>query len=229
MRYGSFMTQETLPARGAGGPNANTRLAYEALRKGIGNGEFEAGSWLRESGVAATLGLSRTPVREALRMLASEGVVELVHNRGARVVSWTARDIDEVYSLRALLEAHGAALAAELATAADVAELNRLEDRYEEAARSGRVEETAACNNALHSAVVACSGSPRLATLLDVISSAPLVTQAIQRYADDDLQRSILQHRDVITAICNGDGPLAESAMRSHILAARYAARRIAD
>jgi DNA-binding GntR family transcriptional regulator len=76
---------------------------------------------------------------------------------------------------------------------------------------------------------VDCSGSPRLATLLDVISSAHLVTQAIQRHADDDLQRSILQHGDVIIAICNGDASLAESAMRSHILAARYAARRIAD
>jgi len=60
--------------------------------------------------VAARLGISRTPVREALRMLAAEGVVELVHNRGARVVRWSAQDIDEVYRLRGLLEGHGAAL-----------------------------------------------------------------------------------------------------------------------
>lgn len=211
------------------GPNANTRLAYEAIRKGIGSGEFAPGTWLRESGVASGLDLSRTPVREALRMLASEGVVELVHNRGARVVSWTADDIDEVYRLRALLEGHGAALAADRASAEDLAELARLEDRFEAAARGGRADVTAACNNDLHAAVLRCSGSPRLATLLDVIASAPLVTQAIQRYAEADVQRSIIQHRDIVTAIAHRDSELAESAMRSHILAARYAARTLAD
>ena len=154
-------------------------------------------------------------------MLASEGVVELVHNRGARVVSWTAEEIDEVYRLRALLEGHGAALAATRATPADLDQLNRLEDRFELAARGRSASVTAQCNNELHAAVLRCSGSPRLATLLDVISSAPLVTQAMQRYADDDVQRSILQHRDILTAIAHGDSELAEAAMRSHILAAR--------
>ena len=62
-----------------------------------------------------------------------------------------------------------------------------------------------------------------------MISSAPLVTQAISQYAEDDVQRSIIQHRDILNAIAHGDSDLAETAMRSHILAARYAARRVAD
>jgi DNA-binding GntR family transcriptional regulator len=223
------VADDTLTTARLSGPNANTRLAYEAIRKGIGNGEFAPGTWLRESGVASTLDLSRTPVREALRMLASEGVVELVHNRGARVVSWSADDIDEVYRLRALLEGHGAALAAQRTTPDDLDELMRLEDRFEAAARRRRAAVTAECNNELHAAVVRCSRSPRLATLLDVISSAPLVTQAIQRYAEDDVQRSIIQHRDILNAIAHRDSDLAETAMRSHILAARYAARRVAE
>jgi DNA-binding GntR family transcriptional regulator len=222
------MTQDTPTTSRSGGPNTNTRRAYEALREGIGSGEFGPGTWLRESSVASTLGLSRTPVREALRMLASEGVVELVHNRGARVVRWTTEDIDEVYQLRALLEGHGAALAAGRASSEEIAELNSLEDRFEAAARGRRVDARAQCNSELHAAIVRCCGSPRLATLLEVISSAPLVTQAIKRYADDDLQRSIRQHRDVINAIQYRDEGLAESTMRSHILAARYVARRVA-
>src|SRR5690242_8818642 len=92
-------------------PSATTRRAYDAIRADIGSGAVEPGAWLRESALAAALGLSRTPVREALRMLAAEGAVELVHNRGARVVQWSAADIDEVYRLRALLEGHAAALA----------------------------------------------------------------------------------------------------------------------
>lgn len=140
-----------------------------------------------------------------------------------------ADDIDEVYRLRALLEGHGAALAAARSSDSDLEELTRLADRFEAAVRRGQAAVTAECNNELHAAVLRCSGSPRLATLLDVIASAPLVTQAIQHYGNDDVQRSIVQHRDIVTAIAHRDAELAESAMRSHILAARYAARRVAE
>jgi DNA-binding GntR family transcriptional regulator len=208
-----------------------TRRAYDAVRHSIVSGEFAAGAWLREPVVATSLGLSRTPVREALRMLAAEGVVELVHNRGARVATWTASDIDEIYRLRALLEGHGAALAARDATAAQVTELRHLAERYERAVddEARTPGQSAQCNNAFHAAVVAASGSSRLRTLLDVIASVPLVTQALQRYSDDDRRRSVLQHRDILTAIEHHDQELAESAMRSHILAARYTALHVAS
>ena len=88
---------------------------------------------------------------------------------------------------------------------------------------------SAQCNNDFHAAVLDASGSPRLSTLLDVISSAALVTQAVQRYTEDDRLRSIVQHRDIITAIQHRDDGLAEAAMRSHILAARYTALRLAE
>jgi DNA-binding GntR family transcriptional regulator len=219
------------PVAPAGTASAMARRAYEAVRHDIVNGDLAPGTWLREPAVAASLGLSRTPVREALRMLAAEGVVELVHNRGARVVEWTAADIDEIYRLRALLEGHGAALAARDATAAQVAELRHLAERYERAVDDeGRTPGLSArCNNAFHAAVVAASGSSRLQTLLDVISSVPLVTQALGRYTDDDRRRSVLQHRDILTAIAHHDEGLAESAMRSHILAARYTALHVAS
>jgi DNA-binding GntR family transcriptional regulator len=230
MRYAHSMVEEPTGSARAPVASANTRLAYDAIRESIGTGDFAPGAWLRESSVAATLGLSRTPVREALRMLATEGVVELVHNRGARVVRWSAADIDEVYRLRALLEGYGAALAARSASRAQILEIRMLEERYERALdlREAGQGMSAQCNNAFHAAVLAASGSPRLETLLDLISSAHLVTQALQHYTDDDRRRSILQHRDIVTAIQNGDESLAESAMRSHILAARYTALRLA-
>lgn len=212
-------------------PRANTRLAYDAIRARVVGGDVQPGQWLRESTVAESLGLSRTPVREALRMLATEGVVELVPNRGARVVSWTAADFDEVYRLRALLEGHGAALAATGATREQVARIRRLGEIYERAVDSAVPghDETARCNNEFHAAIVAASGSHRLVNLLDVISSAPMVTQSLSSYSDDDRRRSVLQHRDIVTAIAHGDAELAESAMRSHILAARYAAMRLRE
>lgn len=233
MRYGRRVTTRPTTAASATGSSATTRRAYDAIRSDIGSGAFAPGDWLREASVAASLGLSRTPVREALRMLAAEGAVELVHNRGARVVSWTAADIDEVYRLRALLEGHAASLAARHASKAQITELHRLAERHERAAAAGDTDgadgATARCNNDFHAAILTASGSQRLETLLDVISSAHLVTLALRQYSADDRQRSVLQHRDIVTAIQNRDESLAEAAMRSHILAARYAALRLAE
>jgi DNA-binding GntR family transcriptional regulator len=212
-------------------PRAHTELAYDSIKDGITSGVLAPGEWLREYTVASSLGLSRTPVREALRVLAAEGIVELEHNRGARVIGWTSEDIDEVYRLRALLEGYGATLAARHATADQLTELRRVEDNYEQAVQSGKdsAVTSAECNNAFHAAVLAASGSGRLATLVAVVSSAPLVHRARRHYTDDDQRRSVVQHRDIITAIQNRDEPLAQTAMSSHILAARYTALRVAN
>jgi DNA-binding GntR family transcriptional regulator len=157
------------------GEAAHTRVAYAALRERIASGGLGPGTWLREHTVATSLGLSRTPVREALRLLAAEGVVELVHNRGARVVSWSAEDIDEAYRLRALIEGYGAGLAAARADAACVAELRSLQERYEQAlGRAGsRSRRRPSGNDDFHAAVLAASGSARLPVLVAVVSSAP--------------------------------------------------------
>jgi DNA-binding GntR family transcriptional regulator len=206
---------------------AHTQLAYDAVRERIASGTVVPGEWLREHTVATSLGLSRTPVREALRLLAAEGVVELVQNRGARVVDWTPDDIDEAYRLRALIEGYGAGLAARRADADCVAELRALQDRYEGAlASDGSVATVAQCNDDFHAAVLAASGSTRLSALLSAVSSAPLVRRVLHGYDTDDRQRSVVAHRDIVTAIENGDDELATSAMSSHILAARYSALR---
>ena len=214
-----------MPPTTQSGEAAHTRVAYAALRERIASGGLGPGTWLREHTVATSLGLSRTPVREALRLLAAEGVVELVHNRGARVVSWSAEDIDEAYRLRALIEGYGAGLAAARADAACVAELRSLQERYEQALDGQDPQPTSApmtsaplssapmssaqCNDDFHAAVLAA-----------------FVRRVLHSYDDDDRRRSVMAHRDVITAIANGDADLATSAMSSHILAARYSALR---
>ncbi len=216
-------------AQTSGAEGAHTRVAYEALRERITSGGLGPGTWLREHTVATSLGLSRTPVREALRLLAAEGVVELVHNRGARVVSWSAEDIDEAYRLRALIEGYGAGRAAHRVDAECVAELRALQERYERALdeQDPRVAASAQCNADFHAAVLAASGSTRLPALVAMVSSAPHVRRVLHSYDDDDRQRSVTAHRDVITAIANGDADLATAAMSSHILAARYSALRV--
>lgn len=208
--------------------------AYSDIKGRIGAGSLPPGAWLREAAVAESLGISRTPVREALRALAAEGLVELVRHRGARVTSWTADEIDEVYRLRALLEGYGARLAARSADDERVAQMSQLADAFEDEVRkategNGSFDIAVERNNDFHRAVLEASGSSRLGTLLGVISSVPLVRQAFQHYTTDDLQRSVLQHRDIVHAVERGDEELAESAMRTHILAARYSAVHVAD
>src|SRR5512136_1769949 len=93
------------------GPAAVDRV-YARLRSGILDGSYPQGARLGEVELAETLGVSRTPVREALRRLGSEGLVETLPNKGARVRTWSPQELDAISDLRALLEGHGAALAA---------------------------------------------------------------------------------------------------------------------
>lgn len=232
------MTAGPAPVHGA------RTAAYRRIRDDIGSGSLAPGEWVREGTLADTLGVSRTPVREALNALAAEGVVEIVRHRGARVSSWTVRDVDEVYSLRALLEAQAARLAVERAGPHVAGELARHELRFAAAGRElsalraaglgeGAGAETALAaaveaNGALHRAVVEAADSPRLSSLLASVSSTPLVTLAFHHYTDDDLARSRAGHRDIVLGLEHRDPALAEAAMRSHILGARHAAARSA-
>lgn len=207
-------------------PAGSRRPAYEALRAGIVAGRYAPGEWLREGALAEGLGLSRTPVREALRALAAEGLVELVHNRGARVVRWTAEDVEETYRLRALLEGEAAALAARRATPLQVEALAQAHAAYAQSIGDGRpAVEQAARNDAFHAAVLDAAASPRLVALHALVTSAPLVARALSGYADVDLQRSVLAHADVLLAVREQDDALARAAMAAHILAARHVAQ----
>nr|WP_255426334.1 GntR family transcriptional regulator [Pseudonocardia sp. C8] len=214
--------------------------AYNWIRQGIAVGMLTPGEWIREGTLAEALGVSRTPVREALYALAADGVVEIVHNRGARVAEWTLKDVDEVYSLRALLEGEGARLAASNPTPAVLEQLRQHDRAFAEAGdrlsalrRSGKaatadaeeaLDAAVEANGAFHRLVIEASGSPRLGALLASISSTPLVTRAFHHYSDADLRRSTAGHHDIVLALERADPVLAESAMRTHILGARHAA-----
>src|ERR1700742_3863708 len=108
--------------------------AYKAIRNEILQGQHGPGARLREEDVAERLAISRTPVREALRKLASEGLVSFVPNRGAHVATWDPDEIDDLYGLRAELESYGARLAARRAGFVNLDELRRLDRRMKELA-----------------------------------------------------------------------------------------------
>ena len=202
-------------------------LAYSALRDAVIEGRRAPGERLGEIEVAAELGLSRTPVREALRRLGSEGLVDLLPNRGARVRSWTAEDLDETYELRAALEGLGARRAASRITGDDLDRLAALADEMVTVDPSlghrppGDFADLADLNAEFHAVIVRAAGSGRLGETLKGVVQVPLVLRTYRRYTAEALARSHAHHHEIVDALRAGDGTWAESVMRSHVLAAR--------
>ncbi|HEX5493487.1 MAG TPA: GntR family transcriptional regulator [Mycobacteriales bacterium] len=217
-------TRPRPPARPRTMPKAVER-AYSQIRSAIVDGTFPPGMHLEEEGLADSSGVSRTPVREALRRLAAEGFVEFVPHQGAFVPTWTEADHHEIFDLRAVLESFGARLAARRVSAADLDELRALAAEMETAARSGRpdrLDDVAALNNRFHGAVLAASGNRRLRQLAQATVAVPLVLRTFQRYSAERLQRSLRHHREIVDALAARDESWAEAIMRTHILSARW-------
>lgn len=198
--------------------------AYAALRSGILEGVYQLGGRLGEVELAEALGVSRTPVREALRRLSAEGLVEVLPNRGARVARWTERDLHEIYELRAMLESYGAARAATRIGGDDVARLAGLCENMEAYAAPTSdqdFERLAEANNRFHDIILAAADNTRLHGLMSAVVHVPLVLRTFHRYSDQALARSMGHHRELVAAFRAVDPAWAESVMRSHVLAAR--------
>ena len=201
--------------------------AYDALRAGVLGGRYAPGTRLGEIEVAAELGLSRTPVREALRRLGSEGLVEHLPNRGVRVRVWSTDDLDDTYEVRAALEGLGARRAATRISAGQLDRLAALADEMVTVDPTlghrppGDFADLARLNGEFHALVVQASGSGRLGETLATVVQVPLVLRTYQRYTPEALARSHAHHHELVDALRAGDGSWAESVMRSHVLAAR--------
>jgi DNA-binding GntR family transcriptional regulator len=198
-----------------------TDTAYDTLRRMILSGEAPAGSRLGEAELAETLGLSRTPVREALQRLGSDGLVEVLPHRGARVVQWTGDDLEEIFELRSLLEPYAAARAARLAPARTVlTDLRGQCDAMEQAVADGDFTRVAQLNALFHAAVIEASRNRRLPAMLTSVMHAPLIVGTFRRYDRDEMARSMGHHRELVAALTARDPAWAESVMRAHIRAA---------
>lgn len=204
-------------------------VAYRITRDAIASGEFPAGSWLREEDLATRSGVSRTPVREALRQLDIEGLVEIVPHRGALVLGWTAEDLDDIHDLRALLEGYAVRRAAEAPSGTvDLDTLTTLCDEMEQLLAQGtdldypRIGEL---SSAFHSALHAASGNRQLMAAMPALIQIPLAREGYHQRRREAIERSLAQHREIIEAIAAGDPDWAESAMRAHVRAGRASLR----
>lgn len=198
--------------------------AYRMLRDRIFSGDCPPGTRLKERELCADLEVSRTPVREALRRLEAEGLVQIQPRRGGVVRQVDPSEVEEIFALGAVIEGFGARLAAQKADRAGVSALEAIVDAMGEVLERGDERCRAdymSLDGDLHGRIVALADSPRLSSALQQVVGVPVLAQALHRYSLDYLQQSLDQHRVVVQAIRERNPEWAESAMRYHILAAR--------
>lgn len=202
--------------------------AYEWIRDRIFQGAFAPGTHLKEAELAARIGVSRSPVRDALRRLSGEGMVMMERDRGTYVAEFSRREIDEIFQLRAALEAYGAAIAAQRIGEEALRKLESLAGRMEALAEkpegASRFARFAALNNDFHRIILATAGSRRLETLLDPLLSIPvfLLKHYNWRHGGEvDMSRSNVEHRELIEALRARDPVWARTRMHAHIISRR--------
>lgn len=194
------------------------------LRDMIMGGDLGSGARLGEVELAERLGVSRTPVREALSRLAAEGLVEIVPNRGARVATWTVAELEGVFDLRSVLEPQLTAFAVPNAGPADVEQLDDLAQRMADIGCPGPRQDLDALvplNRAFHDRLVALAAHPALATALAAAIHPPIVRRNFLTYDEASLRRSLAHHVEIVAAIRAGDPEWARAVMTSHIANAR--------
>lgn len=195
-------------------------FAYDTMRKRILSGQYEPGTQLKEEHLAQELGMSRTPVRAALKKLSEDKLVSVEANRGVFVARWTRWDIEEMFNLRALLEPHAARLAAERATEDEITQLNCINSEMASAIESKAKESVLriqAANRAFHTHLLDCAKSQRLKSMLITLIDMPVITRSFFLYSAPDFARSLQQHQDIAYAVQTHDGQLACNLMESHI------------
>ncbi len=201
-----------------------TDKAYDAIRNAVLQGNFGVGLRLKENDLATTIGVSRTPVREALRRLNAEGLIEFKSNHRATVTQWTGENVDDLFQLRALLEGFATALAAERISDAKINELSALADKMEQTSAGKRpvnFDRLSQLNSEFHRIVMEAAGSKRLQTLMAGLIEMTIILRTYHRYSPSELARSFGHHRELIAAFLAHDSEWARSVMTSHILAAR--------
>jgi DNA-binding GntR family transcriptional regulator len=225
---GGAGTVEPEPGDGHGSPSgelssAKGREAYEVLQRGIQSGRYPAGSRLKEVELADDLGMSRTPIREAIRRLERDGVVEIIPNRGAAVRSWTAEEVDDAYALRAVLEGFSASRAAVRIDQAGLDNLEQINNELERRVRESP-EDTGPLirlNAAFHEAITKASQNNRIADVLPQATEAPIAMKQAFWQSARAREFAVVYHREIVEALRAHDAVRAEAVMRSHVFAVK--------
>lgn len=199
----------------------------ERLRQRIFAHELPPGTWIDEQALAIDYGISRTPLREALKVLASEGLVTLKPRRGCYVTEISERDLDEIFPLMAMLEGRSAFEAAQKARAEDLARLDGIHAQLEKFAASGDKEGFFEANQEFHRAVQELADNRWLMQMIQDLRKVLKLTRLHSLSLEGRLQQSLDEHRLIMAGFKARDAKRAEKAMQDHLLSGRQALAKI--
>lgn len=198
-------------------------LLFEHIRDLIISGKLEAGRKLVEEELAEQFNVSRTPVREALRKLEIEGLVQYQPRRGVVVAGFSRDDVDEIYAARAVLEGLAARLAAERATDAEIAELGRRLAQMNRASEAGDFQRTARIHTRFDDVLYRIGHNRRLYNILSQFSEYIEHCQMVSMERPGRADEIRVEHNAMYRAIAERDPTMAEETARLHVTNARRA------
>jgi len=213
----STLTHPPLPApmsATALAPRALYEEVAERLRQRIFHRELEPGSWIDELKIAEELGISRTPLREALKVLAAEGLVTMKVRRGAYVTEVSEKDLADVYHLLALLESDAAGVVAQRATDAQLQGLQALHDELEAAATDR--DRFFALNEQFHMRLLKIADNRWRDQMVADLRKVMKLNRHHSLFKTGRIGESLAEHRAIVQALVQRDPMLAAQRMREH-------------
>jgi DNA-binding GntR family transcriptional regulator len=196
-------------------PRALYEDVAEQLRQRIFAGELKPGTWIDELKLCDVFGISRTPMREALKVLAAEGLVTMKVRRGAYVTEVGPQDLRDIYHLLALLEADAAAMACRRATAVQIDALRSVHDQLERS--TAKREQFFALNEQFHVLLMSIAANKWRDQLVAELRQVLKLARHHSLLKAGRIQESLAEHRVLMDALARGDAAQAEQAMRLHI------------
>lgn len=192
-----------------------------ALRKSIVSSYFRPGEKLSETALAQLFGVSRTPVREALKQLQREGLVEIIPRVGTCVTKPTEKEINDLFTVKEVLEGLAAGLLAKRGKVPELDELEKAMKDLEDAVQNGDIDAYVEANDRFHAVIMKGSDNKKLQDLFQMSSNQLPYSRYVYLTLSQPnrLQKSVQEHRQIFEAILSGDEQKAESCMREHVRA----------
>lgn len=195
-------------------------IVFETLREAILSGKLEPGERLMEIQLAEEMGVSRTPVREAIRKLELEGFVVMIPRKGAYVAGISLKDITEVFEIRASLEALAAGLAAERASEEEIEQLERSLLAYSEQTNTQDIYKIVETDTDFHELLYKSSRNERLQTIITHLREVIQRVRTVSLSQPGRSKDAVEEHRQIVDAIADRNVELAQNLAREHIYSA---------
>ncbi len=202
-------------------------VVFNTLREAILKGELRPGERLMELQLATKLGVSRTPIREAIRMLEQEGLAITIPRRGAEVAKMTEKDMEDVLQIREALDELAASIACDQITEEELEQLVCTMHEFESAARKKDIKRLAEVDEQFHDIIYQAAGNPRLVTIFNNLREQ-MYRYRIEYLKDEQNYPVLLkEHKEIVNAFKNRNKEVVAGCMRKHVANQALAVKKI--